>query len=196
MNADHTWYKISLFCHRVEITLLEARASYTSHGFNIYNKPAQFAKVNPLSGKVFVLIYGEAKADRVICHPEFLADIFPNASLLPPVSDPTAHARIQYFIDAITRHVEAPMFDIAKDVPGGFEKLMERLEKIQALLPDLEIVTRGEYAMGKIVLLRHGETSTENITYEEITFFLQHLVHTCEIDMSNVYWISSITRKV
>ena len=30
----------------------EAGASYTSHGFDIYNKPAWFAKVNPLTGKV------------------------------------------------------------------------------------------------------------------------------------------------
>jgi len=157
----HDVLKMSPFCHRVEIALLEAGASYTSHGFDIYNKPAWFAKVNPLSGKIPVLTYGgpnvppeepsplSSKLTESFVILEFLADIFPNASLLPPASDPTARARIRYFIDAVARHVEIPLFDFAKGVPGGFEKLVEGLEKIQALLPDPE-AAGGEYAMGKV----------------------------------------------
>ncbi|KAF8429442.1 hypothetical protein L210DRAFT_3418782, partial [Boletus edulis BED1] len=145
----------------VEIALLEAGASYTPHGFDIYNKPAWFAKANPLSGKIPVLTYGgpdvppeepsplSFKLTESFVILEFLADLFPNASLLPPVSDPTARARARFFIDAVARHIETPMFDIAKDVPGAFERMVEGLETVQALLPDPE-AAGGEYAMGKV----------------------------------------------
>ncbi|KAG6370881.1 glutathione S-transferase [Boletus reticuloceps] len=157
----HDVLKISPFCHRVEIALLEAGASYTPHGFDIFNKPAWFAKVNPFSGKIPALTYGgphvppeepsplSFKLTESFVILEFLADLFPNASLLPPVSDPTARARVRFFIDAVARHVETPMFNIAKDVPGALEKMMEGLETFQALLPDPE-AAGGEYAMGKV----------------------------------------------
>ena len=80
---------------------------------------------------------------------EFLADVFPNSNLLPPVSDPTARARARFFMDASTRFAETPMFEIARAVPEALERLFEGLEKIQALLPDPDAADGGEFATGK-----------------------------------------------
>jgi len=146
---------------QVEIALLEAGASYTSHGFDIYNIPAWFAQVNPLTGKIPAITYGGPDAPPEDPSPlsfkiaeafvilEFLADLFPNSSLLPPVSDPTARARVRFFIDVVVRDVETPMFEIKSGVPGAYERLVEGLEKIQRLLPDPDAAEGGEYAFGK-----------------------------------------------
>ncbi|KAN0085643.1 hypothetical protein V8E55_006777 [Tylopilus felleus] len=153
--------KLSPFCHRVEVALLEAGATYTSHGFDLYNKPAWFARANPLTGKIPVIAYGgpdvspeepsplSSKITESYVILEFLADLFPNSTLLPPASNPTARARVRFFIDVVKRDVEAPLLDINRGVPGAHEKLVQGLAKIQSLLPDPEAADGGEYAMGK-----------------------------------------------
>jgi glutathione S-transferase len=157
----HDTLKLSPFCHRVEIALLEAGAPYTSHGFDIYNKPAWFAQVNPLTGKIPAITYGGPNVPPEEPSPlsfkitesfvilEFLADLFPNSSLLPPASDPTARALVRFFIDVVVRDVQTPMFEIRTSVPGAVERLIEGLEKVQTLLPDPDAAEGGEYAVGK-----------------------------------------------
>ncbi|KAG8216299.1 hypothetical protein J3R82DRAFT_6362 [Butyriboletus roseoflavus] len=158
----HDEHRMSPFCHRVEIALIEAGASYTSRGFDIRNKPAWFAQVNPQTGKVPAITYGgpdvppeepsalSFKLTESLVILEFLADLFPNSSLLPPVSNPTARARVRYFIDVVARDVAAPAFElVGSGVPGALEKLIEGLEKIQTLLPDPDADEGGEYAIGK-----------------------------------------------
>ncbi|KAI9458072.1 hypothetical protein HD554DRAFT_1755811 [Boletus coccyginus] len=157
----HDSHGISPFCNRVEIALLEAGARYTSHSFDIHNKPEWFARVNPLTGKIPVITYGGPEVPPEEPSPlsfkitesfvilEFLADLFPNSNLLPPASDPNARARVRFFIDVVAREVETPMFKIKDGAPDGFEKLAEGLEKIQALLPDPDATEGGEYAIGR-----------------------------------------------
>ncbi|KAH0834663.1 hypothetical protein J3R83DRAFT_10178 [Lanmaoa asiatica] len=93
---------------KVELALLEAGASYTPHGFDIYNKPAWFAQVNPLTGKIPAITYGGPNVPPEEPSPlsfkltesyvilEFLADLFPNSGLLPPASNPTGRARVRF----------------------------------------------------------------------------------------------------
>ncbi|KAG9311927.1 hypothetical protein JVU11DRAFT_8188 [Chiua virens] len=155
--TDHTF--------KVEIALLETGATYTAHGFDIYNKPDWFARLNPLTGKasddIPVLTYGGP-----IVHPEepsplsfkitesyvileFLADIFPDSTLLPPASDPTARARVRFFMDAAIRNLETPLLGASRKTQGAFDTVLAGLEKIQALLPDPEAADGGEYAIGR-----------------------------------------------
>jgi len=159
----HDALKLSPWCYMVEMALLEAGASYTSCGLDIHNKPAWFAKVNPLTGKVPTMAYGGPNVppeepsplsftlteSRVIL--EFLADLFPNSGLLPPASDPTARARVRFFIDVVTRNVEKPLLESGHGGgPEAFDKMIEGLEKVQALLPPHpDAVKGGEYALGK-----------------------------------------------
>ncbi|KAG9311924.1 hypothetical protein JVU11DRAFT_8185 [Chiua virens] len=79
---------------------------------------------------------------------EFLADLFPNSALLPPASNPTARARVRFFMDATTRYFETPFLEAGRKVPGAFDKLLQGLEMIQALLPDPDAADGGEYAIG------------------------------------------------
>ena len=65
------------------------------------------------------------------------------------MSDPTARARVRFFIDVVVRDMETPMFQIRTGVPGAYERLIEGLEKIQRLLPDPDAAEGGEYAIGK-----------------------------------------------
>ena len=41
------------------------------------------------------------------------------------------------------------MLEFNQGIPGAFEKVVEGVEKIQALLPDPETANGGEYATGK-----------------------------------------------
>ena len=65
------------------------------------------------------------------------------------MSDPTARARVRFFIDVVVRDMETPMFQIRTGVPGAYERLIEGLEKVQRLLPDPDAAEGGEYAIGK-----------------------------------------------
>jgi len=65
------------------------------------------------------------------------------------VSDPTARARVRFFIDVVAREVEIPMFKLRDGAPEALEKLAEGLGKVQALLPDPDAAEGGEYAIGK-----------------------------------------------
>ena len=80
---------------------------------------------------------------------EFLADLFPNCNLLPPVSNPTARARVRFFIDVVARNVKTPTLEVSDGIPGAYERLIEGLKKVQRLLPDPDAADAGEYAIGK-----------------------------------------------
>jgi len=155
----HDTLKLSPWCYRVEMALLEAGATYTSCGLDIYNKPAWFAQANPLTGKIPTIAYGgpnvspeepsplSFKLTESLVILEFLADLFPDSGLLPPASNPTARARVRFFIDVVTRDLEKPLLEAGRGGgPEAFDKMIEGLEKIQALLPDPDA---GEYALGK-----------------------------------------------
>ncbi|KAG9311890.1 hypothetical protein JVU11DRAFT_8147 [Chiua virens] len=162
MSEQITYYhdtlKLSPFCHRVEIALLEAGASYTALGFDIYNKPAWFAQVNPSTGKIPAITYGGPNVAPEEPSPlsfkltesyvllEFLADIFPNSNLLP--TNPIARARVRFFMDIAVRAVEAPITELFRG-SGSIDKIIEGLEKIQVLLPDPDAADGGEFAIGK-----------------------------------------------
>jgi len=157
----HDTNKLSPFCHRVEIALLESGASYTTHGFDIRNKPAWFAQVNSMTGKIPVITYGgpnvppeepsplSFKLTESLVILEFLADLFPNSHLLPPASNPTARARVRFFMDTVARTVEKSTFELVQGNSDVNEKIIEGLEKIQALLPDPDAADGGEFATGK-----------------------------------------------
>lgn len=80
---------------------------------------------------------------------EFLADLFPNSGLLPPVSNPTARARVRFFISLVELSLVPPGFEVGARVPGALERLVKGLDEIQALLPDPDAPDGGEYAIGK-----------------------------------------------
>ena len=65
------------------------------------------------------------------------------------MSDPTARARVRFFVDAVARSLETQVLGIVRGIPGIFESVVEGLEKIQALFPDPDAADGGEYATGK-----------------------------------------------
>ena len=65
------------------------------------------------------------------------------------MSDPTARARVRFFIDVVVRDVETPMLAVRPGFPEAHERVVEGLEKIQRLLPDPDAAEGGEYAIGK-----------------------------------------------
>ena len=52
-------------------------------------------------------------------------------------------------MDAVARSVETQVSGIIHGIPGTFERIVEGLEKIQALLPDPDAAEGGQYAIGK-----------------------------------------------
>ncbi|KAF9230466.1 hypothetical protein BU15DRAFT_83598 [Melanogaster broomeanus] len=151
----------SLYCHKVEVALLEANANYRSHKFDVYhNKPEWYVtKVNPLTGKIPAITYGEPEdsnpedpspdafkliESQVIL--EFVADLYPESGLLP--TDPTSRARVRFFMDAVSRYIETPaiMFVRGQD---SYEPLLRGIEVIQGLLSDPVSDTGTCFAVGE-----------------------------------------------
>ncbi|KAI0336581.1 thioredoxin-like protein [Cubamyces sp. BRFM 1775] len=147
-NGQITLYSspYSPFTHRVRIALDQANADYTQFVIDFTNKPSWYAeKINPV-GKVPAITYGgpkstpenppteSAKINESLVILELLADLFPEANLLP--SDPILRAQARLFINVF----ESKAFDGFKDfcfiyVKGSDKTLLDGLEALQARLP-------------------------------------------------------------
>ncbi|CDO75061.1 hypothetical protein BN946_scf184710.g2 [Trametes cinnabarina] len=135
----------SVYSHRVEIALKEAKADYTNYEVDLANKPSWYAaRVNPV-GKLPAITYGgpntapddpspeAAKINESLIILEFLADIFPEAHLLP--SDPVLRAQARMFIVA----TDSLLYDVFWAFffhysPGADQTLLNLLESVQERL--------------------------------------------------------------
>ncbi|KIJ63197.1 hypothetical protein HYDPIDRAFT_168748 [Hydnomerulius pinastri MD-312] len=144
--------KICPYAHRVEIALAEAQAEYKKYQIDLANKPEWYApKVNPAS-KVPALAYGgpdiapetpspesEKLAESLILV-EFVADLFPQASLLP--EDPVLRAKARFFVETISSKL-TPTYGAFVLRGESSERVLSGLEAIQDTLPET-----GKYAVG------------------------------------------------
>ncbi|KAG1863096.1 hypothetical protein F4604DRAFT_1785289 [Suillus subluteus] len=144
--------QLSPFSQKVELALIEANAPYRGYHVDLVNKPEWFtSKVNPV-GKVPTVTYGGPSVDpeepsslsakitesNVIL--EFLADLYPDSGLLP--KDPVSRAKVRFFVDASTKHVEAPLHDFLRG-DGSYENVLKGIEFVQGLLEE-----SGDFAVG------------------------------------------------
>ncbi|KAI0350035.1 thioredoxin-like protein [Trametes cingulata] len=176
-NGQITFYThaYSPYCHRVQIALEEAKAEYTVCTINVMDKPAWYTeKVNPI-GKIPAITYGgpeappEDPAPEAAMIPEsaiileFLADLFPEAKLLP--SDPVLRAKARLFMAAAETHIIEGFRAFFFARPENAEKvLLDSLEAVQARLPG-EGFAIGEWSIADMaaapflaridLLLRH-----------------------------------------
>ncbi|GJE97135.1 glutathione transferase omega [Phanerochaete sordida] len=134
----------SVYSHRVHLALEEAKADYTLYTVNIWDKPAWYAaKVNPI-GKVPAITYGGPKVSpdapsdasvklrESLVLLEFLADVFPDAGLLPADAVQRAQARL------FMRDADAALYEGMKAYFFAREpaqKLLDALERVQRALP-------------------------------------------------------------
>ncbi|KAI0350034.1 thioredoxin-like protein [Trametes cingulata] len=144
-NGQITFYThvYSPYCHRVHIALEEAKADYSCHTVIVQDKPAWYiSKVNPI-GKIPAITYGGPQAPPEDPAPEaakipesavileFLAELFPEAKMLP--SDPVLRAKARLFTIAAETHIL-----------DGFKAffLMHNEEAEKTLLDSLEAVQK------------------------------------------------------
>jgi len=136
--------KICPYAHRVELALEEAKADYTKFQIDLQNKPEWYApQVNPAS-KVPAVAYGGPKVPPEQPSPdstkiaeslvliEFVADLYPEAHLLP--QDPVQRARVRFFIDAVSNKIVSQWGAFFRGT-GPVEPLLAGIEQVQALLP-------------------------------------------------------------
>ncbi|EMD34653.1 hypothetical protein CERSUDRAFT_86064 [Gelatoporia subvermispora B] len=147
--------KICPYAHRVELALEEAKAKYTRYEIDLTNKPVWYApEVNPAS-KVPAIAYGgplvpadqpspeSVKIAESLVLLEFVADLFPEAHLLP--SNPVLRAKARFFIDAISTKVTGTWYSFFRK-GGSPDEFFTGLEVIQALLPPSGFAV-GEYSI-------------------------------------------------
>ncbi|KAL7283936.1 hypothetical protein ACG7TL_001208 [Trametes sanguinea] len=150
----------SPFGHRVEIALAQAKADYTLYTIDIADKPAWYTeKVNPV-GKIPAITYGGPKTSPEDPSPEsvkmneslvilqFIADLFPEAGILP--ADPVERAKARLFIAA----TDAPLFDAFRAFffqcsEGADQTLLKAFQTIQDRLPPTGFAI-GEWSMADI----------------------------------------------
>ncbi|CDO74671.1 hypothetical protein BN946_scf184828.g11 [Trametes cinnabarina] len=133
----------SPFAQRVHIALEEANAKYKIHQFRQRGeKPDWYTHVNPLR-KVPALTFGgpevppdqpspkSVKLIESMAILEFVADVFPEANLLP--KDPILRAKARIFIEIYRNYVHDQFretFFLAKPIEG----VITALEKLQDVL--------------------------------------------------------------
>ncbi|KAI0781226.1 thioredoxin-like protein [Trametes elegans] len=134
----------SPFAQRVRIALEEADVKYTMYEMNTrFIKPEWYYTINPF-GKVPALTFGgpnvppdqpsaeSAKLVESMVILEFLADVFPEARLLP--ADPIQRAKARQFVEIYRNYV----FDEFRDAffrGKPVEGVLAALEKLQDALP-------------------------------------------------------------
>ncbi|OJT08260.1 hypothetical protein TRAPUB_799 [Trametes pubescens] len=149
---------------RVRLALEEAKATYDTIVIDLLDKPEWYAqKVNTDTAKVPYLVYGgpklqpgDAPSGDAVGIPEslvileFLADIFPNAHLLP--ADPTLRARARLFYNGLEK-------GLAKGIIVGFlfqevplQDLLGGLDNFQARLPPTGFAV-GEWSIADAAAL-------------------------------------------
>ncbi|KAH7912765.1 glutathione S-transferase C-terminal-like protein [Hygrophoropsis aurantiaca] len=149
--------KTSPVCQKVELALDQANAIYNVCEIDLFNKPEwYFNKVNP-AGTVPAITYGgpgvppedpsplgfKLRESAVIL--EFIADIYPEASLLP--SDPVLRARARFLVDAAATKFFPVVFGFLNGIESH-QTVLNIIDAIQALLPDSE-----EFAVGNTYTL-------------------------------------------
>ncbi|KAH9848998.1 thioredoxin-like protein [Lenzites betulinus] len=136
----------SPFVHRVRLALEEAGAKYNMITIDTLEKPNWYEqKVYPNGGKVPLLVYGgpelhpdeapspdAAKVAESVVILEFLADIFPEAHLLP--ADPVLRAHARLFCQIADTKLLTP-FVRFWCMNGPAEDAHSVLEALQAMLP-------------------------------------------------------------
>ncbi|KAI0787533.1 thioredoxin-like protein [Fomes fomentarius] len=108
----------SPYSHRVQFALDEANATYKKHLFTQFGvKPEWYKQVNPLAN-VPSIAYGgpdvspdqpspdSVKLTESLALIEFIADLYPEAGLLP--SDPVQRANARAFIAVYENYVQVP----------------------------------------------------------------------------------------
>ncbi|KAH0834692.1 glutathione S-transferase C-terminal-like protein [Lanmaoa asiatica] len=144
--------EICPYAHRVEIALAEAKAKFKAYQIDLQNKPEWYVpKVNPAS-KVPAIAYGgpdvppedpspeSVKLTESLVLVEFVADLFPEANLIP--KDPVHRAQARFFIEVVSsKFVLAFQKFIVRG--EGYEDLLTAAEAIQNILP-----VAGNYAVG------------------------------------------------
>ncbi|KAG1813683.1 uncharacterized protein BJ212DRAFT_1275347, partial [Suillus subaureus] len=139
---------------QIELALAEANAPHVTYEVDLFNKPEWFAsKVNPV-GKVPAVTYGGPNVDPDDPSPlsakiaesnvilEFLADLYPDSGLLP--KDPVLRAKVRFFIDATTKHIEGPFFAFIRG-SESYDNILKGIEFIQELLEEGRDFAAGDH---------------------------------------------------
>ncbi|KAG2065439.1 thioredoxin-like protein [Suillus decipiens] len=147
MSEQLTLYldKLSPYSLKIELALIEANAPYRGYQVDLLNKPEWFtSKVNP-AGKVPAVTYGgpnvepddpsslSAKIAESNVILEFLADIYPDSGLLP--KDPILRAKVRFFIDATTKHIEGAWYAFFRG-NEQYDNVLKGIEFVQELLEE------------------------------------------------------------
>ncbi|KAI0671206.1 thioredoxin-like protein [Trametes maxima] len=150
------------YCHRVHIALEEANAGYTLYNVNIVDKPAWYSEKINKSGKIPSITYGGPRGAPENPSPEatiltesliileFLADLFPEARLLP--NDPVLRARARLFANAVDTALLDGFgeFFVAYTKDGSLEDaLLAELDALRARLPPTGFAL-GEWSNAEI----------------------------------------------
>ncbi|KAI0756238.1 hypothetical protein C8Q80DRAFT_1264322 [Daedaleopsis nitida] len=131
---------------RVLLALDEAHAEYEKVVFSLAEKPLWYTEnINPWTGKVPALVYGgrgdapvekpSSDAVRIIESPvilEFIADLYPDANLLP--KDPAKRAAARQFVSILDQGVVSDTTSWITNQDDG-TKHLQLLETLQGLLP-------------------------------------------------------------
>jgi glutathione S-transferase len=73
---------------------------------------------------------------------EFLADLYPDSGLLP--KDLVLRAKVRFFNDATTKHVEGPFYDFIHG-RGSYEDVAKGIEFVQGLLEEGKDFAVGDH---------------------------------------------------
>ncbi|RPD60181.1 thioredoxin-like protein [Lentinus tigrinus ALCF2SS1-7] len=150
----------SPFSERVRLALDEAGAKYTVHEFDKgRTKPEWYYKINPL-GKIPAITYGgpevpsdqpspeSAKLFESLPLLEFIAEIYPDAHLLP--SDPVLRTKARTFIQLYVNYVHDP-FKGAFFLGSPAEPILQAIEKLQQALAPTGFAV-GQFSIADIAV--------------------------------------------
>ncbi|KAI1790956.1 hypothetical protein LXA43DRAFT_889971, partial [Ganoderma leucocontextum] len=147
---------------QVRIALEEARANYDFVSFPLDQRPEDYVKNIYPAGKVPSLVHGGVESfpagkltpgSDVIIESlvilEFLADLFPDGSLLP--KDPAKRSKARIFMNILNLRMPNDIGTWLMNKDDGTTYL-DLLESLQALLPD-EGYAVGEWSVADAALL-------------------------------------------
>ncbi|VDB83126.1 unnamed protein product [Peniophora sp. CBMAI 1063] len=150
--------KTSAWAHRVEIAFIEAGVEPEVGIISLQDKPEWFTSVvNPMTKQVPAIVYGGPRvpADQPSQESvkltesnvllEFLADIYPEAGLLP--KDSVQRAKARFFIEKSNSTLK-PAWGAYQWLKGSKDAFIAGLEAVQSLLPESGFAV-GEWSIAE-----------------------------------------------
>lgn len=168
------------YCARVRIVLAEKGVPVETVPVPLDERPAFILELNPPDGRVPVLERGRLVVPESAVIMEYLEELYPEPTLMPP--DPDGRALVRLAVERFSERLGDPYYDLYRGrTDGSSERLSAALAALDARLAGSPFVAGDGYTLADIayvpwVLRAEALLGTDLAPYRALADWLERLL--------------------